>query len=105
MTQPMFCAVRHFRELVKCLVVNNHCPKLLTRALVPDAALEHAQKAVERDDRVRRWRPGPESQWELLYKCSRGHVDFSSPDGEGLLPYCAFPSLQPCMKVLCSRLA
>ena len=85
-------AVRQFQQLVECLVVNNHCPKLLTRALVPDAALEHAHKAVQTDNKVRRWRPAPDSQWELLYKCSKGQVEWNSPDGEA-----AFALLPPAL--------
>ena len=76
------CAVRQFQELVECLEVNNHCPKLLTRALLPEAAMEHALKAVQTDNRVRRWRAEPGSQWELLYRCSRGQVDWDKPDGK-----------------------
>ena len=44
--------------------------------------MEHALKAVQTDNRVRRWRAEPGSQWELLYRCSRGQVDWNKPDGE-----------------------
>jgi len=44
--------VREFQELMECLEVNNHCPKLLTRALLPEAAMEHALKAVQTDNTV-----------------------------------------------------
>ncbi|KAL3143120.1 PSII 6.1 kDa protein [Trebouxia sp. C0009 RCD-2024] len=67
------------RELVECLEVRNRCPKLLTRPLLPEAATEHALRAVPNDSRARRWKPHPESQWELLYSCSRGQIDWSSP--------------------------
>ena len=74
--------MRQFQELIDCLVVNNHCPKLLTRALVPDAALEHAHRAVQTDNRVRRWKLPGSCDYELLYKCFRGQVEWASPDGK-----------------------
>ncbi len=84
--------MREFQELMECLEVNNHCPKLLSRALLPEAAMEHALKAVQTDNRVRRWKSEAEPQWELLYKCSKGQVDWNSPDGKFLPPRCL---LQP----------
>ncbi|DBA71141.1 TPA: PSII 6.1 kDa protein, variant 3 [Trebouxia sp. C0005] len=72
--------VRNFQELVECLEVNNHCPKSLSRALLPEAAMEHALKAVQTDNRVRRWKADADSQWELLYKCSKSQIDWNSPD-------------------------
>lgn len=82
---PLFCeTVRGYRELVECLEVRNRCPKLLTRPLLPEAATEHALRAVPNDSRARRWKPHPESQWELLYSCSRGQIDWSSPAGVAL---------------------
>ena len=80
--------MREFQELLECLEVNNHCPKLLTRAFLPEAAMEHALKAVQTDNRVRRWKADEDPQWELLYKCSKGQVDWNSPDGELLPPRC-----------------
>lgn len=71
---------------MECLEVRNHCPKLLTRALLPEAATGHAMRAVSTDNRGRRWKPHPESDWELLYSCSQGHIDWSSPDGVALPP-------------------
>ena len=65
--------------------VSNHCPKLLTRALLPEAAMEHALRAVQTENRVRRWKLNPDSEWELLYSCARGQVDWNSPDGK--MPY------------------
>ncbi|KAL0030750.1 hypothetical protein WJX77_004631 [Trebouxia sp. C0004] len=84
--------VREFQELVDCLAVNNHCPKLLTRALLPEAAMEHALKAVLTDNRVRRWKSDADPQWELLYKCSKGQVAWNSPEvlvrhGDGVEQY------------------
>ena len=81
LTQQSWHAVRDFQDLVECLEVSNHCPKLLTRALLPEAAMEHAMRAVHTDNKVRRWKPHPESEWELLYSCARGQVDWNSPDG------------------------
>ncbi len=77
---------------MECLEVNNHCPKLLSRALLPEAAMEHALKAVQTDNRVRRWKGDADPQWELLYKCSKGQVDWNIPDGKLLPPGCL---LQP----------
>lgn len=78
--------------------VKNHCPKLLTRALLPEAAMEHALRAVQTDNRVRRWKPHPDSQWELLYRCSQGQVDWHSPDGKSCfaLPNLALQPALPC---------
>lgn len=39
-------------------------------------------RAVPTDNRARRWKPHPESQWELVYSCARGQVDWHSPDGK-----------------------
>ena len=75
---------------MECLEVRNRCPKLLTRPLLPEAATEHALRAVPDDNRARRWRPHPESEWELLYSCRRGQIDWSSPEGVTLplMAYC-----------------
>lgn len=87
--------MQDFQELVECLEVSNHCLKLLTRALLPEAAMEHALRAVNTDDLVRRWKPHPNSEWELLYGCARGQVDWNSPDGENSITL-----LLPCMLLL-----
>lgn len=50
--------------------------------------MEHALKAVQTDNRVRRWKPDADPQWELLYKCSKGQVDWNSPEGKLLPPRC-----------------
>ena len=95
-------AVRLFQELVECLEVNNHCPKLLTRALLPEAAMEHALRAVQADDRVRRWKPDAGSLYELQYICARGQVDWINP--YGMLYFALpFPAL-PCPALPCPAL-
>lgn len=87
LTRPCCYLVQEFRDLAECLEVNNHCPKTLGRALLPEAAVEHAVRAVPNDNRGRRWKPQPESQWELVYSCARGQVDWNSPDGRARQTY------------------
>jgi hypothetical protein len=100
------------QELVECLEVNNHCPMFLTTALLPEAAMEHALNTVQTDNRIRWWTPDATSQWELLYECTKGQVDWNSPNGK-LLPLgvcCALPLCPaswscpdlPCHALLCS---
>ncbi len=93
--------MRDFQELVECLEVNNHCPKLLSRALLPEAAMEHALKAVQIDNRVRRWKGDADPQWELLYQCSKGQVDWDSPDGKLLPARCSLRPASVCSALPC----
>ena len=97
--------MREFQELMECLEVNNHCPKLLSKALLPEAAMEHALKAVQTDNRVRRWKGDADPQWELLYKCSKGQVDWNSPDGKLLAPRCLLRAAPVCCALPCFALA
>lgn len=51
-----------------------------------EAARDHARSAVETDNRLRRWLPGPNlSQGPpagLLYRCTLGNIDLTAPLGE-----------------------
>lgn len=87
LTRPCCYSVREFQELAECLEVNNHCPKTLARALLPEAAVEHAVRAVPSDQRGRRWKPHPQSQWELVYSCAQGQMNWNSPDGRARQTY------------------
>lgn len=72
-------AVREFKELSDLL--RGHIPKALAKALLPEAAVDHARSAVELDTRMRRWRPHPESPFELLYRSRQAQVRWSIPAG------------------------
>ena len=72
-------AVREFKELSDLL--RGHIPKALAKALLPEAAVDHARSAVEPDTRMRRWRPHPESPFELLYRSRQAQVRWSIPAG------------------------
>ena len=78
------CKSIHLTQSV--LEVTTHCPKLLTRALLLEAATEHAMRVVEADSQVRRWKPHPCSKWKLLYDCAEGQVGWNSLEGKARQP-------------------
>jgi hypothetical protein len=51
-----------------------------------EAARDHARSAVETDNRLRRWLPGPGlapgPPAGLLYRCTLGNLDLTTPLGE-----------------------
>ena len=50
-----------------------------------EAARDHARSAVETDNRLRRWLPGPGLAQGppagLLYRCTLGNIDLTAPLG------------------------
>ena len=84
-------AVREFKELSDLL--RGHIPKALAKALLPEAAVDHARSAVELDTRMRRWRSQPDSPFELLYRSSQAEVRWSNPAGPtASAPHCMQPA-------------
>ncbi|DBB00042.1 TPA: hypothetical protein ACH3X1_013901 [Trebouxia sp. C0004] len=71
--------VEHFKQLEQALRGWSSCPKQIRRALLPEPAVEHSQKVLEADSRLRSWRADPKSEWELLYHSSQAFVDFNNP--------------------------
>ncbi|KAL0051206.1 hypothetical protein WJX82_003759 [Trebouxia sp. C0006] len=71
--------VEHFKQLEEALRDWSSCPKQIRRALLPEPAVEHSQKVLEADSRLRSWRATPESEWGLLYHSSQAFVDFNNP--------------------------
>lgn len=53
-----------------------------------EAARDHARSAVETDNRLRRWLPGPGlapgPPAGLLYRCTLGNLDLTAPLGEAV---------------------
>ncbi len=74
-------AVAHFKELEESLKGWAACPKQIRRALLPEVAVDHSQKSLEADNRLRRWQADPQSEWGLLYDCSQAQMDFNNPAG------------------------
>ena len=81
----MHAAVEHFKQLEEALRDWSNCPKQIRRALLPEAAVEHSQKVLEADDRMRSWKPSQQSAEGLLYYCSQAQIDFNNPAGKTLL--------------------
>jgi len=73
--------VEHFKQLEEALRDWSSCPKQIRRALLPEPAVEHSQKVLEADSRLRSWRATPKSEWGLLYHSSQAFVDFNNPAG------------------------
>ena len=83
----MLSAVAQFKQLEESLRGWGGCSKAIRRALLPEAAVEHSQKVLEADSRLRMWQLGQQSDWGLLYRCSQAQLDFKSPAG-GALSVC-----------------
>ena len=75
------CAVAQFKQLEESLRGWSSCSKAIRRALLPETAVEHSQKVLEADSRLRSWQPSQQSHWGLLYRCSQAQVEFSNPAG------------------------
>ncbi|DBA71137.1 TPA: PSII 6.1 kDa protein [Trebouxia sp. C0005] len=71
--------VEHFKQLEEALRGWSSCPKQIRRALLPEAAVEHSQKVLQADSRLRSWRADPKSDWGLLYHSSQAFVEFDNP--------------------------
>jgi len=82
--------VEHFKQLEEALRGWSSCPKQIRRALLPEPAVEHSQKVLEADSRLRSWRANPKSDWGLLYHSSQAFVDFNNPAGNYtcMCPWC-----------------
>ena len=76
--------MKHFKQLEEALRGWSSCPKQIRRALLPEPAVEHSQKVLEADSRLRSWRADPKSEWGLLYHTSQAFVDFNNPAGNYL---------------------
>ena len=77
-------AVAQFKQLEESLRNWGGCSKAIRRALLPEAAVEHSQKVLEADSRIRMWQLGQQSDWGLLYRCSQAQLDVKNPAGEAL---------------------
>jgi hypothetical protein len=76
-----------------------------------EAARDHARSAVETDNRLRRWLPGPGLAQGppagLLYRCTLGNIDLTAPLGaRGAVshPACAALPAAHCSSCCCSLL-
>lgn len=78
-------AVAQFQQLEESLRGWGGCSRAIRRALLPEAAVEHSQKVLEADSRIRMWQRGQESEWGLLFHCSQAQVDFKSPAGRAVV--------------------
>lgn len=78
-------SVKQFKELEESLRGWASCPRQIRRALLPESAVDHSQKVLEADNRMRSWQPSQQSDWGLLYHCSQAQMDFSSPAGMTVL--------------------
>ncbi len=74
--------MEHFKQLEEALRGWSSCTKQIRRALLPESAVEHSQKVLEADSRLRSWRANPKSEWGLLYHSSQAFVDFNNPAGK-----------------------
>ncbi len=73
-------------------------PELLTRDRLPEAAMEHAMRAVATDCQVKRWKPHPCSKWELLYSYAQRQIDCNSLEGKARQPSSPPNLLGPCIR-------
>jgi len=60
------------------------CPKKLKNDLLPEAAVEHADKVLGVDDRMRIWRDA-DSPYGLLYTCQQAQIQWNSDNPIGML--------------------
>lgn len=74
-------AVDDFKELEESLRGWASCSRAIRRALLPEAAVEHSQKVLPPDTRVRSWQPDQQPNCGLLYRCSQAQVEFGNPAG------------------------
>ena len=81
MQRSMRFAVDDFKELEESLRGWSSCSRAIRRALLPDAAVEHSQKVLPPDSRVRSWQPDQQPDCGLLYCCSQAQVEFGNPAG------------------------
>ena len=78
-------AVDDFKKLEESLRGWASCSRAIRRALLPEAAVEHSQRVLPPDSRVRCWQPDQNPVYGLLYCCSQAQVEFDNPAG-GLFP-------------------
>ena len=61
------------------------CSKAEKRALLPEASVEHAQKVLEPDNKLRSWKGHPGNDDSLLYACTQAQINLDNPAGEWLV--------------------
>ena len=89
-------AVDDFKQLEESLRGWASCSRAIRRALLPEAAVEHSQKVLPPDSRVRSWQPDQQPDCGLLYRCSQAQVEFGNPAG-ALCPktdVCLYPEVK-----------
>ena len=60
------------------------CPKTLKNGLLPEAAVEHADKVLGVDDRMRIWQDA-DSPYGLMYTCQQAQIQWNSGNPIGML--------------------
>lgn len=90
------CKSTHLTQSI--LACGHPLPELLTRDRLPEAAMEHAMRAVATDCQVKRWKPHPCSKWELLYSYAQRQIDCNSLEGKARQPSSPPNLLGPCIR-------
>ncbi|DBB00133.1 TPA: PSII 6.1 kDa protein, variant 3 [Trebouxia sp. C0004] len=78
--------VEEFRELKETIRAWSQCPRTLKNGLLPEAAVEHAEKVLGVDDRMRIWQDA-DSPYGLMYTCQQAQIQWNSGNPIVLLQF------------------
>ncbi|KAL0038834.1 hypothetical protein WJX79_009982 [Trebouxia sp. C0005] len=88
--------VQELRELRATIQAWAKCPKNFKNSLLPEAAVEHADKVLGVDDRMRIWQDA-DSPYGLMYTCQQAQIQWTSGNPVVLLQ---FNSAQGLLKLI-----